>query len=131
MLLNGDSIKTGEDLIRSQKIKSMKQNLAMIEGQKKKLTDWQELKKELSLIVTNVEDFATKVNSGLETADWSTKRDIIRTLVKRIEINNEEVNVVFRVKELSPISKDRTIGHDGAQYCHGGNHARRSTTQSL
>ncbi|MDE5058058.1 hypothetical protein OZD61_04690, partial [Wolbachia endosymbiont of Drosophila bocki] len=33
-------------------------------------------------------------------ADWLTKRDIIRTLVKRIEINFEDANIVFRVKEL-------------------------------
>ena len=30
----------------------------------------------------------------------SGRADIIRTLVKRIEIKNEDVNVVFRVKEL-------------------------------
>ncbi|WP_341822250.1 hypothetical protein [Wolbachia endosymbiont (group A) of Clivina fossor] len=50
--------------------------------------------------ITNLEGFSSSINSSLNNADWLTKRDIIRTLVKRIEINFEDVNIVFRVKEL-------------------------------
>ncbi len=54
----------------------------------------------LTLVVTNLEEFSSSVNLSLDNADWLTKRDIIRTLVKRIEIDHEDVNIVFRVKEL-------------------------------
>src|SRR3954468_18238741 len=33
----------------------------------------------------------------LDEADWTTKRDLIRTLVRRIEVNDQHVRVVFRV----------------------------------
>src|SRR5262249_8220240 len=39
----------------------------------------------------------TKVQRNLATADWALKRDIIRALVRRVEIDKEEVTVVFRV----------------------------------
>ncbi|WP_265034479.1 MULTISPECIES: hypothetical protein [unclassified Wolbachia] len=82
------------------RIRAMKQNLKMVEEQKKKIFDQKKLTEEFTLIVTNLEGFSSSINSSLDNADWLTKRDIIRTLVKRIEINFENVNIVFRVKEL-------------------------------
>ncbi|MBV2145949.1 MAG: hypothetical protein KTM48_04520 [Wolbachia endosymbiont of Pissodes strobi] len=78
----------------------MKQNLKMVEEQKKKTFDQKKLTQEFTLVVTNLEGFSSSINSSLDNADWLTKRDSIRTLVKRIEINFEDVNIVFRVKEL-------------------------------
>src|SRR5260364_412139 len=45
------------------------------------------LKNELTLIVTRLEQFALAVKSKLEHIDWLTKRNLIRTWVKRIEIH--------------------------------------------
>ena len=39
----------------------------------------------------------TKVQRNLATADWATKREIMRALVRRVEIDKQEVTVVFRV----------------------------------
>ncbi|GFR26121.1 uncharacterized protein TNCT_439381 [Trichonephila clavata] len=65
----------------------MKQSLKAIEEEKKRIFDQKKLKQELTLVVTNLEDFSSNITSNLDNADWITKRDIIRTLVKRIEIN--------------------------------------------
>jgi hypothetical protein len=51
----------------------------------------------LQLIIDRLEDFATKLHDGLEAADWASKRDRIRALVKRVEVARNEVNVVFRI----------------------------------
>ena len=83
------------------RVKVMKQNLKIIEEQKKNVIDQKKLRQELTLIVTNLEAFSTNIQSNLSDLDWITKRDIIRTLVKRIEINNDEVNVVLRIRELA------------------------------
>ena len=40
------------------------------------------------------------LEGSLEQADWSTKRQVIRTLVKQIEIGSEGVKVVYRVDRL-------------------------------
>ena len=52
---------------------------------------------ELFLVINRLEEFATAVNDRLNTLDFNTKREIIRALVKRIEIHKDEIVVVFRV----------------------------------
>ena len=42
------------------------------------------------------------IRDSLGTADWSTKREIICLLVKRIEVAKDVVRVVFRVDPSSP-----------------------------
>ena len=37
----------------------------------------------------------------MEEADWASKRDLIRTLVKRVEVARDQVNIVFRVDPYS------------------------------
>lgn len=92
------------------RIKAMKQSLKTIKEEKKKIFYQKELEQEVTLVVANLEDFSSNITLNLDNADWLTKRDIIRTLVKRIEINLEDVNVVFRVKELPNSS-----GHNGKE----------------
>jgi len=82
------------------RIRSMKQRLKTLEDQMQKIMEQKNLKNELTLIVTNIEHFASVVIKKLDNVDWNTKREIIRSLVKRIEINHENVNIVFRVNEL-------------------------------
>jgi site-specific DNA recombinase len=79
------------------RVKGMKERLSVIESQRTAIVDRQALEKTLQNIVTNLELFASQVNSSLSNIDWETKRLIIRTLVKRVEINLKEVNVVFKI----------------------------------
>jgi site-specific DNA recombinase len=71
---------------------------------------------ELRLIISRLEDFATQVKTGLEQLDWQQRRDIIRTLVKRVEIDQDQVNVVFRVEPHTPIPDP---DKDCLQHCTG------------
>ncbi len=45
----------------------------------------------------HLEDFGLKVKENLDQASWLDRRDILRTLVKRIEIGKTHITVVFRV----------------------------------
>jgi site-specific DNA recombinase len=101
------------------RIKAMKCHLKNIEEQKQKILDQRHLKNELTLVMTRLEQFASAVKSKLEEADWSTKRDLIRTLVKRIEINQEDVNLVFRIKELASSNEGQPGGsnQESLQHC--------------
>jgi len=58
------------------------------------------MESELRLIVSSIEQFMSNVNGALEEADWATKRDIIRALVRRVEVEKGQVNIVFRVNPL-------------------------------
>jgi site-specific DNA recombinase len=60
----------------------------------------QSRQQDLQLVITQVETFAKTLEGSLEQADWSTKRQVIRTLVKQIEIGNESVKVVYRIDSL-------------------------------
>src|SRR6266478_4794016 len=64
-------------------------------------------------------DLISNVKGGLDQADWMTKRDIIRALVKRVEVEKGQVNVVFRVDSLPFESRPE---RGGLQHCWWGDH---------
>src|SRR5262249_25281198 len=61
------------------------------------LADEAAMQGELQLIIGRLEDFAAKLHDGLEAADWTSQRDLIRALVKRVEVARGNVNIVFRI----------------------------------
>lgn len=83
----------------------MKERIAVLEAQVKHLNDETTLYRELRLLIGRLEEFATKVANSLDQVDWNTQREIIRLLVKRVEVDTEQVNVVFRVGEVADVPK--------------------------
>ena len=81
------------------RIRRFKERLEAMESQAEQRRDERQRQAELQLIVGRLEEFAAKVSAGLDRLDWSARRELIRTLVKRIEIDRERVNVVFRVED--------------------------------
>ncbi len=75
----------------------MRERLKQIEAQAQQVQDEASLERELTLILGRLDEFASRVKNGLHEADWLTRREIIRALVKRVEIDQEQVRVVFRV----------------------------------
>ncbi len=79
------------------RIKQMKQRVKHVDDQVQQLADEATQHRELQLVLGHLQDFAAKVQQGLATADWELRREIIRTLVRRVEIDHQHVTVVFRV----------------------------------
>ena len=52
---------------------------------------------ELRLVIGQLEEFARRVSEELKEPDWATRREIVRALVKQVEIDEQEVRVVYRV----------------------------------
>jgi site-specific DNA recombinase len=75
----------------------LRQRIGHLDDQRRQLVDEAALHTELQLIIGRLEDFATKVHTGLAGADWTHKRDLIRALVKRVEVAQDQVNIVFRI----------------------------------
>ncbi len=88
------------------RISRLRQRLTDLEDRTRQIKNELARQAELRLVITRLEDFATQVKDDLAEADWLTKRELIRTLVKRVEIDKEEVNIIFRVTpdpfDLSP-----------------------------
>jgi site-specific DNA recombinase len=79
------------------RIKTAKERLARLQEQAKALAEEASLEAELKLVVGKLDEFAAQVKDGLGKQDWLGRREIIRTLVKRVEVEENQVNVVFRV----------------------------------
>ena len=56
-------------------------------------------------MIGRLEEFAAHVRHGLEEADWLTQREVSRVVVKRVEVQPTQVQVVFRVGPGPPAVK--------------------------
>jgi site-specific DNA recombinase len=79
------------------RMRRAKERLAKLQTEVKIQTDEEAQQKELSMVISHMQDFAGKVSSNLEEVDWIKRREIIRALVKQIEVDDEVVRVVYRV----------------------------------
>ena len=78
-----------------------------LEAQVEHLNAEGEMEEEWRLVVGRLETFAAKVYKGLQQADFQTRREIIRSLVKRVEVDQQHIRIVFRVSPTSvPPSSD-------------------------
>ena len=100
------------------RVTRMRERLQHLEAQVQSLKEKAAVEGELRLILGRLETFAAKVKTGLQNADFSTRREIIRTLVKRIEVDEQHIRVVFRVSPTwSPSSSEDASHH--WQHCGG------------
>lgn len=53
---------------------------------------------ELRLLVGEFATFTEKITAGLETADFDTRRKLLRLLVNRIEVDEAELRIVYKVQ---------------------------------
>jgi site-specific DNA recombinase len=102
------------------RITRLRQRLARLEAQRQALADEAALHGAWQLIIGRLEDCAAKLHDGLEAADWASKRDLIRALVKRVEVARNAVNVVFRI---DPYPSDNDPEKKSLQLCRGGEDA--------
>jgi hypothetical protein len=79
-------------------ITRLRQRIAHVEAQRHQLAEQEALGPDVRLIMGRLEDFAAQVPDGLAEADWSRKREMIRALVKRVEVAHDQVKVVFRLE---------------------------------
>ena len=82
------------------RIRRSRDRLAVLEVEAKKQAKKESQLVELRLVIGHLQEFASRIQSGLHDADWSTKRDIIRALVKRVEVDEAQVRVIYRIDPL-------------------------------
>lgn len=61
-------------------------------------------------MIGHLQEFADGIKSGLREADWLTRQEIIRALVKRLEVDEAQVRVIYRVDPL-PFDEGPARGH--------------------
>jgi len=88
----------------------LKQRLARLQTERDVAAAAHEAERSLHLVIGRLEEFAGRVRSGLENLDWHGQREIIRALVRRVEIDCDQVKVVFRVPGRPPSNDEGRSG---------------------
>jgi len=89
------SKKEFEPRVRQNKIK-----LAQLQEEQAKLKTRTNEQKDLQSVINHLDEFANQLTDGIEKLSWSDKREVIRALVKRVEVGKEEVRVVYKIGQL-------------------------------
>ena len=83
------------------RIRRFKERLQALQAQAEQARTLARQEADLQLVIGRLEAFSARVSTGLEALDWTGRRELIRTLVKRVEIGMESVRVVFRIGDNS------------------------------
>jgi site-specific DNA recombinase len=75
-----------------------RERLSQLEAEARLEEERQTSEQELRVVIGQLEGFAQRVSEGLGAADWRTQREVIQALVKRVEIDESEVRVVYKVR---------------------------------
>jgi site-specific DNA recombinase len=105
------------------RVTRMRERMHHLEAQVQRLKEESEVQEEVRLILGHLETFAAKVHDGLQQADFQTRREIIRALVKRVEVDTQQIRVVFRVSPTSLPPSSDDASHTW-QHCGGREHSR-------
>jgi site-specific DNA recombinase len=114
------------------RIASLKQRMSQLQERHQAAREAAETERDLALVISRLEDFSAKVTSGLDHLDQFGMQDIIRTVVRRIEIDDSQIEVIFRVPSpdgpRGPKSPTKTTG--SWQHCTsvGGTNIRMART---
>ncbi len=79
------------------RMQRLKERLAKLEGDLRLLTEQARQEEELRVVFSRVEDVAEQMKAGLTSADWGQKREILRALLKRVEVDKETLRLVYKV----------------------------------
>jgi site-specific DNA recombinase len=115
------------------RIRGSRERLSQLEGMASAVEDRERCEETLRLLIGRLEEFSKVVKERLDTCDFSVRRDIIRALVDKIEVDELAVRIVYKVAigpfDCGPVRgslQHRTLsvqtvcvdpglgGHDGA-----------------
>ena len=100
------------------RISRLRQRIAHVEVQRQQLADEETLQHDLDLIIGRLDAFGQNIHHRLDDIEWGEQREIIRALVKRVEIGEDQVQVVFRVE---PHLGETAPGKKSLQLCRESN----------
>jgi site-specific DNA recombinase len=79
------------------RITGMKQRLSQLKERHEAAVRAAESERDICLVISRLEDFAEKVSEDLDQLGRAGQREIIRALVKRIDVEHGGIEIVFRV----------------------------------
>jgi site-specific DNA recombinase len=93
----------GEGVLEKQefepRIRTAKERLSKLQSELDCQEQLEASREEMRLVIGRLETFASQVKEGLAQTDWKVRRDIIRMVVRRVEVDREQVRVIYRVSQ--------------------------------
>jgi site-specific DNA recombinase len=86
-----------------------KSRIAELEARIHANVEGADYRQELRSLVNHFQKLATHLGPGVEEADWNRRREIIRSLVEKIEIGRVGIAVVFRLPQSISVSTEDPI----------------------
>jgi site-specific DNA recombinase len=80
------------------RMQRVKERLLREEKAYEQRTEAEQQAKDRAALLADFETFANRLKAGLEGVDFATKRKILQLLVKRIEVGNDDVQIVYKVQ---------------------------------
>ena len=93
-----------EPRVRSAKERLARDEAMLLEHQRDSMNE-----QELRLVIGQFDVFASQLSAGLEQADFPTRRKLLRLLIKRIEVTEQDVRIVYKVS-LRPFDHGPSSG---------------------
>jgi len=114
------------------RITGLKQRMSKLQERHQAAREAAETERDLALVISRLEDFSAKVITGLDNLDRVGMQDIIRTVVRRIEINESRIEVIFRVPSPDGPTRPRSPKKSTDwQHCTGVGRANHCVAQPL
>jgi len=82
------------------RIRGAKERLHRLQEEAASATAQEAEEQQLRLAIGCLQDFASRVQHGLHEADWTTRRNILQTLVKYVEVDLEKIRIVYRISPV-------------------------------
>ena len=79
------------------RIRASKSRLSKLQEEETTLCTEQSEQARLHVVIDHLEAFQKQLVGGLDELDWHARREVIRLLVKRVEIDHNEVRVIYKV----------------------------------
>ena len=79
------------------RVRQAKERLARLQQEAAAASDRAAQRAEVRLILSQLDTFVHQVRDSLDHADWDTRREIIRSLVKSIKIETEQIRITYRI----------------------------------
>jgi site-specific DNA recombinase len=98
------------------RLRQSRERLARLQEEAAKVADGAARQAELRLVLGHLGQFADQVRQGLDQADWNTRREIIRSLVKVVKIDPAHVRITYRISPRPFV--DGRSGGQLPQHCH-------------
>src|SRR4029450_13331916 len=112
------------------RVTDLRARIAQLEEQRTALAAAAEARRDLTLVIGRLADFSAKVRQTLDLLDWTARRDVTRLMVRRIEIDDGQIEIVLRIPPLSG-GPGRDHTSQPTQHCPGERGAHRRLACAL